>query len=216
MYGKVFKPILDVLLAIIFVVLFWWLYIVLAIMVRTKLGSPVLFIQERPGQIDPKTGEERIFKLYKFRTMTDARDSEGNLLTDSERLTKFGSFLRKTSLDEIPEILFNVLIYRNMSWVGPRPLLVSYLPWYTERERHRHDVKPGITGLAQVSGRNFLGWDKRIETDVQYVEDMSLGLDIKIAWLTVYKIFVREDIAVDTNTVESNFAEERKAKKKKK
>ena len=212
MYGKVFKPILDVLLAIVFVVLFWWLYIVLAIMVRTKLGSPVLFKQERPGQIDPKTGEERIFKLYKFRTMTDARDSEGNLLKDSERLTKFGSFLRKTSLDEIPEILFNVLIHRNMSWVGPRPLLVSYIPWYTERERHRHDVKPGITGLAQVSGRNFLGWDKRIETDVQYVENISLAMDIKIVWLTVYKIFVRADIAVDTNAVESNLAVERKAK----
>lgn len=209
MYGKVFKPILDVLLAIIFVVLFWWLYIVLAIMIRIKLGSPVLFKQERPGQIDPKTGEERIFKLYKFRTMTDARDSEGNLLKDSERLTKFGSFLRKTSLDEIPEILFNVLIHRNMSWVGPRPLLVSYLPWYTERERHRHDVKPGITGLAQVSGRNFLGWDKRLETDVQYVEGLSLIMDLKIILLTILAVTKSEDVSVNTYEVETDFDKER-------
>lgn len=209
MYGKLVKPIFDIVAALLFVVLFAWLYILLGILVRTKLGSPVIFKQARPGKINPKTGEEEIFNLYKFRTMTDERDDQGNLLEDAKRLTKFGSFLRKTSLDEIPEILFNVLIFRNMSWIGPRPLLVSYLPWYSDRERTRHSVKPGITGLAQVNGRNFLAWDDRLEMDAKYVENLSLAMDCRIIFQTVAKIFMRQDIAVDTRAVETNFAVER-------
>ena len=134
MYKYRIKPALDKLLAFTFVLLFWWLYIVIAILVRVKLGSPVLFVQKRPGKINPKTGKEVIFKLYKYRTMSDKRDANGNLLPDEERLTKFGQFLRTTSLDEIPEIFFNVLIFHNMSIVGPRPLLPKYLPWYTKEQ----------------------------------------------------------------------------------
>lgn len=214
LYADYVKPVIGWLLALIFVLLFWWLYIILAILVRTKLGSPVFFTQDRPGQIDPATGRERIFKLYKFRTMRDAVDQDGNPLPDSERLTAFGSKLRSTSLDELPEILVNILIHRDMAWIGPRPLLVSYLPWYSDRERHRHDVKPGLTGLAQVNGRNFLDWDARFELDVQYVENMSFINDIKIVFMTIGKIFGRSDIAQDTNASEGNFAEIRAAQLK--
>ena len=176
MYKDIVKPVLDRLIALIFVVLFWWLYIIIAILVRVKLGSPVLFVQERPGKINPKTGQEEIFKLYKFRTMTDARDENGNLLSDEVRLTKFGKFLRSTSLDEKPEILFNILLGapgKSLSWVGPRPLLVEYLPRYTKEQRRRHEVAPGLTGYAQVSGRNSIGWEKKFEEDVWYVDHIS-------------------------------------------
>ena len=161
LYNKYIKRILDILISLTFIVLFSWLYLILVILVRIKLGSPVLFCQERPGY------NEKIFKLYKFRTMTDKRDEKGNLLPDSERLTKFGSMLRSTSLDELPE-MFNIL-KGDMSLIGPRPLLVEYLPYYTEEERLRHSVRPGLTGLAQVSGRNYLAWDKRLARDVEYV-----------------------------------------------
>lgn len=177
--------------------------LVLCVLVRVKLGSPVLFRQERPGK------NEKIFTLCKFRTMTDEKDADGNLLPDAVRLTKFGKFLRATSLDELPE-LFNIL-KGDMSIIGPRPLLVSYLPYYTEREKLRHTVRPGLTGLAQVSGRNFLDWDRRLEKDVEYVEHLSFGMDLKVLWMTVQTVLGHsEEVAEDTNAVEGNFAEIRK------
>lgn len=159
---------------------------VIALLVRLKLGSTVLFRQQRPGL------HGKPFTLYKFRTMTNARDANGNLLPDADRLTNFGRFLRRTSLDELPELI-NVL-KGDMSLVGPRPLLIRYLPYYTERERKRFEVKPGITGLAQISGRNHLLWDKRLELDVQYVEQQSLLLDIQILLRTVIKVLKRADV----------------------
>ena len=177
--------------------------LVLCVLVRVKLGSPVLFRQERPGK------NEKIFTLCKFRTMTDEKDADGNLLPDAVRLTKFGKFLRATSLDELPE-LFNIL-KGDMSIIGPRPLLVSYLPYYTEREKLRHTVRPGLTGLAQVSGRNFLDWDRRLEKDVEYVEHLSFRMDLKVLWMTVQTVLGHsEEVAEDTNAVEGNFAEIRK------
>ena len=173
MYKNYIKPAIDVILAFVFVVLFWWLYLILAILVRIKLGTPVLFTQEMPGKINPKTGREKIFKLYKFRTMTDARDENGELLDDAARLTGFGKLLRKTSMDELPEILFNILLHRDMSWVGPRPLLVEYLPRYNKEQRRRHEVMPGLTGYAQVSGRNAISWEEKFEDDVWYVTHIS-------------------------------------------
>lgn len=176
---------------------------VLWVLVRVKLGSPVLFKQERPGK------GERIFTLCKFRTMTDEKDAQGNLLPDAVRLTKFGRFLRGTSLDELPE-LFNIL-KGDMSIIGPRPLLVSYLPYYTEQEKLRHSVRPGLTGLAQVSGRNFLDWDRRLEKDVEYVKNLSFAMDLKVLWMTVQTVLGHsEEVAEDTNAVEGNFAEIRK------
>lgn len=157
------------------------------VLVRMKLGSPVLFCQERPGL------NEKIFKLYKFRTMTDERGEDGELLPDPERLTKFGHILRFTSLDELPE-LFNIL-NGDMAIVGPRPLLVKYLPWYTEEEHHRHDVRPGLTGWAQVNGRNSItSWEKRFSLDVEYVRNITFLGDWKIIFLTIKKVISSEDI----------------------
>ena len=171
MYRKFFKRFLDIIISLIFILCFWWLYIVIAILVRIKLGSPVLFKQDRPGL------NEKIFKMYKFRTMTDKKDKDGNLLPDVERLTKFGKFLRSTSLDEIPE-LWNVL-KGEMSLVGPRPLLVSYLTKYNEYEKRRHEVRPGITGWAQINGRNNTTWEERFKNDIYYVESISFNIDLK-------------------------------------
>ena len=155
---------------------------------KVKLGSPVIFCQERPGK------NEKIFKLYKFRSMTDARDANGRLLPDNERLTRFGKILRSTSLDELPE-LFNIL-KGEMSIVGPRPLAVQYLPYYNVAERHRHDVRPGLTGLAQVNGRVEIGWEERFAYDTHYVEHLSCILDIQILIMTVQKVFCRENVMV--------------------
>ncbi len=201
LYNKYIKRILDILISLTFIVLFSWLYLILVILVRIKLGSPVLFCQERPGY------NEKIFKLYKFRTMTDKRDEKGNLLPDSERLTKFGSMLRSTSLDELPE-MFNIL-KGDMSLIGPRPLLVEYLPYYTEEERLRHSVRPGLTGLAQVSGRNYLAWDKRLARDVEYVNHISFIMDVRIIIKTIMVVFKKEDVSVDTNVVEGYLWDER-------
>ena len=205
-YEKYFKRPLDFCCGLAAVLVFGWLYIIIAVLVRINLGSPVLFTQDRPGK------NEKVFKLYKFRTMTDEKDVNGNLLPDEIRLTKFGKMLRATSLDELPEA-FNI-IKGDMSIIGPRPLLVSYLPWYTEKEKHRHDVRPGLSGLAQVNGRNFIDWDHRLEFDVQYVEKITFLGDIRIIFQTVFKFIKKQDIAVDTNKVEPNFAEERKIKTK--
>ena len=203
MYKNCIKRLLDILLSLIGIILLSWLYLILFILVRVKLGSPVLFRQQRPGK------NEKIFTLYKFRTMTDARDENGNLLPDSIRHTGFGKLLRATSLDELPE-LFNIL-KGDMSLIGPRPLLVSYLPYYSEREKLRHTVRPGLTGLAQVSGRNFIDWDHRLQKDVEYVEHLSFGMDLKVLWLTVKTVLGHTDeVAEDTNAAEGNFAQIRK------
>ncbi len=203
MYKKYIKRCLDFLLSLCGIIVLSPILIVLAVLVRVKLGSPVLFKQERPGK------DEKNFTLCKFRTMTDARDEKGELLPDAVRLTKFGKFLRATSLDELPE-LFNIL-KGDMSVIGPRPLLVSYLPYYTERERLRHSVRPGLTGLAQVSGRNFLDWDRRFQKDVEYVEHLTFGMDMKVLWMTVQTVLGHTDeVAEDTNAAEGNFAEIRK------
>lgn len=177
-----------------------------AVLVRIRLGSPVIFCQKRPGK------NEKIFRMYKFRTMTDARDRNGKLLPDEKRLTEFGSFLRRTSLDELPE-LWNIF-KGDMSLVGPRPLLCSYLPYYTKRERLRHKVMPGLTGLAQVNGRNLLAWDDRLEMDAVYAEHITFLGDMKILLETAGKVFKRSDVAVNTAAVEPNLAEERKQKRK--
>ena len=188
-YEKYIKRPLDLICSLIAIIVFSWLYLIIAILVRVKLGSPVIFTQDRPG-----------------------KDENGNLLPDSERLTKFGKMLRATSLDELPEA-FNIA-KGDMSILGPRPLLPSYLPWYTERERHRHDVRPGLSGLAQVNGRNYLDWDKRFELDVQYTEKITFLGDVKIIFQTVKKFLSHSNIATDTNKTEGNMAEIRAEKLK--
>lgn len=198
MYAKYMKRLLDILLSLTILIALSPLLLVLCILVRSKLGSPIFFQQERPGL------HEKIFTMYKFRTMTDKRDAEGNLLPDKDRLTKFGKLLRTTSLDELPEF-FNIL-KGDMSFIGPRPLLVSYLPYYTETEALRHRVRPGLTGLAQVSGRNFLDWDRRLAKDVEYVKGLSFQMDLKVLFLTVKVVFDRSDVAEDTSQAEGNFA----------
>lgn len=203
-YEKYFKRPLDILCALAAIIVFCWLYAIVAILVRIKLGSPVLFTQERPGK------DEKIFKLYKFRTMTDQKDENGNLLPDDVRLTRFGRLLRSTSLDELPEA-FNIL-KGDMSVIGPRPLLVSYLPYYTDKERHRHDVRPGLSGLAQVNGRNFVDWDHRLGFDVKYSEKITFIGDVSIVLQTVGKFVKKQDVSVDSSVVEPNFANERKMK----
>lgn len=201
-YEKYLKRPLDFCCGIAAVVVFCWLYAIVAILVRVKLGSPVLFTQDRPGK------DEKTFKLYKFRTMTDKRDENGELLPDEVRLTKFGKILRATSLDELPEA-FNI-IKGDMSVIGPRPLLVKYLPYYTTEERKRHSVRPGLTGLAQVRGRNLLSWDERFAIDCEYVEKITFSRDVKILFDTVKKVLSRSDITVDGNYVMKNLDEERK------
>lgn len=207
MYQKYIKRLLDIIISLTALILLSPVLLVVAVLVRVKLGSPVIFHQDRPGY------QEKIFQLCKFRSMTDERGADGELLPDEVRLTKFGKTLRATSLDELPE-LWNIL-KGDMSLIGPRPLLVSYLPYYTEEERLRHSVRPGLTGLAQVRGRNLLDWDRRFATDVEYVRNLTFAMDIKIFFLTIRKVLVHEDIEVNTNQVEGNFAEIRKAKQKK-
>lgn len=185
MYQKCIKRILDILLSFFALIVLSPVLMLVAVLVRVNLGAPVLFRQQRPGK------NERIFTLYKFRTMTDQKDLQGNPLPDELRLTRFGRFLRSSSLDELPE-LFNIL-KGDMSIVGPRPLLVEYLPLYNECQKKRHDVRPGLSGLAQVSGRNSITWEERFELDVQYVETMNLALDIKIIFLTLWKAFIKRE-----------------------
>ena len=204
MYQKYIKRLLDIVISLTALIVLSPVLLVVAILVRVKLGSPVIFHQKRPGY------KEEIFELNKFRTMTDERDAQGNLLPDAKRLTSFGNFLRKTSLDELPE-LWNIL-KGDMSLIGPRPLLVGYLPYYTEEEKLRHTVRPGLTGLAQVSGRNFIAWDDRLQKDVEYVKNLSFMTDVKILWKTVSVVLKKDDVAVDTDAVEGSLAEERKAK----
>lgn len=185
MYKKYFKRLIDILCSVAAIVVFSWLYILVAVLVRVKLGSPVLFKQERPGK------DEKIFTLYKFRTMTNKKDADGNLLPDDIRLTKFGRMLRKTSLDELPEA-FNIL-KGDMSIVGPRPLLVQYLPLYNDIQKRRHEVRPGLTGLAQVNGRNAITWEEKFEWDVKYIDNITFIGDVKIIFMTVWKAFFKEE-----------------------
>lgn len=203
MYRKYFKRILDVICSLGFILCFWWLYIVVAILVKRKLGCPVIFKQQRPGL------NGRIFTMYKFRSMTDAKDKDGKLLSDAERLPRFGQLLRATSLDEIPEFI-NVL-KGDMSLIGPRPLLVQYLPYYTLEENRRHEVRPGITGWAQVNGRNAISWEEKFKYDIEYVNKLSFFLDMKIVFLTIKKIIKKEDISdFKTENIEIDFDETRK------
>lgn len=179
-YEAFFKRLIDIIISLLVIVLFCWLYLILAVIVRFNLGSPVLFTQERPGK------DGKIFKMYKFRSMSDKRDANGNLLPDKQRLNRFGRILRSTSLDELPEF-FNIL-KGDMSFVGPRPLLVKYLEHYNSFEMRRHEVRPGLTGLAQVSGRRSLLWGKKFEKDVEYVDNITFLMDIKIVLMTVRKV----------------------------
>lgn len=204
-YAKFIKRLLDIVLSLLALIILSPLFLVLIILVRMKLGSPVFFHQDRPGR------NQKIFRLYKFRSMTDARDANGKLLPDADRLTHFGMILRKTSLDELPE-LWNIL-KGDMSLIGPRPLLPEYLPWYTEREQLRHTVRPGLTGLAQASGRNAVDWDRRLELDVYYVEHLTFRMDWKIIGMTFRTVFGHSDeVAEDTHKAEGNFAEIRRAR----
>lgn len=203
-YQRFIKRPMDLVLSLIAIVLLSPVFIIVAILVKTKLGSPVLFKQERPGL------NEKIFNMYKFRTMTDERDKEGNLLPDSVRLTKFGKFLRSTSLDELPE-LFNIL-KGDMSVVGPRPLLVKYLPLYNEHEKRRHEVRPGLSGLAQVNGRNSICWEDKFNLDVYYVDNVKFIVDWKIIFMTIKKVFFREGINSETASTMEPFQGTQKEK----
>ena len=202
MYQKWLKRLIDIVVSAAGIIVLSPVLLILWILVRVKLGKPAIFTQERPGK------DEKIFKLYKFRSMTDKRDEKGELLPDEVRLTAFVEKLRGTSLDELTE-LFNILKC-DMSLIGPRPLLVGYLPYYTKREQLRHSVRPGLTGLAQVSGRNFIAWDDRLAKDVEYVENLSLLLDLKILLKTVMVVFKKENVAVETDSVEGYLWDERK------
>ena len=197
MYRNCLKRVFDLLLSGCALLVLWPVLAVVAVLVRCKLGRPVVFCQERPGR------DEKIFKMYKFRSMTDERDERGDLLPDDVRLTKFGRLLRATSLDELPE-LWN--IFRgDMSIVGPRPLLVRYLPRYNAEQRRRHEVRPGLTGLAQVNGRNAISWEQKFAYDVEYVDNITFWGDVKILFLTVKKVFVRDGISAENAATMEEF-----------
>lgn len=186
MYKRFFKRPIDFALALAIIVALSPIYVVLSILIKIKMGSPVIFSQTRPGL------NEKPFNIYKFRSMTQKRDKDGNLLPDRERITILGKFLRKTSLDEIPQF-FNVL-KGDMSFIGPRPLLTQYLPYYTQEEKLRHSVRPGVTGLAQAKGRNTISWDSKLALDVEYVKTLSFFNDVKIALLTIGKVLARSEV----------------------
>lgn len=211
-YEKYVKRGLDIVISLVAIILFWWIYVIVAILVRINLGKPILFKHPRPGK------NEKIFNVYKFRSMADIRDENGNLLPDEKRLTKFGLKLRATSLDELPEIF--LILTGKMSIVGPRPLEVYFLPYYTEEEHHRHDVTPGLTGWAQVNGRNTISWEEKFKYDLQYVNNISFLFDCKIVFLTIKKVLFREDVVesggaeiVDFNVERSTISEQKQVDK---
>ena len=204
MYAKYIKRMLDFILSLIALIVLSPLMIIIGILVRIKLGKPVIFKQKRPGK------NEKIFTLYKFRTMTDEKDEQGNLLADEKRLTKFGKFLRSTSLDELPE-LWNIL-KGEMAIVGPRPLLVEYLPLYNEEQKHRHDIKPGLTGLAQITGRNAIQWEEKFKEDIEYVNNITFIQDTKIILKTFVKVFKKEGINQEGNATIRKFEGVKKEK----
>ena len=199
-YERYFKRPLDLILSSVAIAALSPVMGVTAVLVRKKLGSPVLFTQERPGK------DEKIFKLYKFRSMTDERDENGELLSDEARLTDFGKKLRSTSLDELPE-LFNIF-KGDMAIVGPRPLLVRYLSAYTTEEKRRHDVRPGLSGLAQVNGRNYVPWDERLAYDIEYVDKITLLGDIRIIWKTIVSVLKHENVAANTEEIDEGYLDE--------
>lgn len=210
MYENFFKRFFDIILSLFAIIILSPIYIIVSILVLIFMGWPILFKQPRIGK------DEKIFNIYKFRTMTNKKDKNGNLLPDEQRLNKFGKFLRKTSLDELPEIF--CILKGSMSFIGPRPLLVKYLPYYTEEERHRHDVRSGLTGLAQVSGRNLVDWDERFQLDLKYVNNITFIGDMKIVFNTIKTVLISEGIT-DSKTATMTFLDEaRKGKctKKKK
>lgn len=197
MYKLFFKRFFDFILSLIAIIMLSPVYLIVIVLVRIKLGSPVFFTQKRPGK------DEKIFKMYKFRTMTNEVDENGNLLPDDKRLTKFGKLLRSTSLDELPE-LFNIL-KGDMSIVGPRPLLVRYLPLYNEYQKHRHDARPGFTGWAQCNGRNSIDWEEKFDLDVYYVNHITFLLDVKIIFKTVKTVLCREGISSEASATMEEF-----------
>ena len=202
MYQKYIKRLLDIILSLIAIIITLPIFLITGILVLIFLGKPAIFRQKRPGK------KEKFFTMYKFRTMSNKKDKDGNLLPDELRLTKLGKFLRKTSLDEIPEFI-NIL-KGDMSFVGPRPLLVEYLPYYTEEEHHRHDVRPGLTGLAQISGRNLLNWDDKFRKDLEYVKNVTIIKDFKIVLKTFYTVIKREGINNQNSVTMISLDSERK------
>lgn len=204
-YEKYIKRILDIVCASLAIIVFSWLYLAIAAIVRVKMGKPVIFKQPRPGMIDPKTGRERIFDMYKFRTMTDERDENGNLLPDEMRLNKFGRALRATSLDELPEA-FNILL-GSMSLIGPRPQLVRDMVFMSDEQRMRHTAKPGLTGLAQVRGRNAVTWEEKLDWDLKYIEKVSFFGDVKILLETVAVVFKRSGITDGENATALDYGD---------
>ncbi|MCR5610041.1 MAG: sugar transferase [Lachnospiraceae bacterium] len=190
-YERIIKRAIDIICSLLALLVFGWLYIIVAILVKTKLGSPVLFKQIRPGIIDNKTGEEKLFTLYKFRTMTDEKDENGKFLPDEIRLTKFGKMLRATSLDELPEV-FNIL-NGTMTIIGPRPQLVRDMVFMDDKQRLRHTARPGLSGLAQISGRNGITWENKFKYDLEYISKISFPEDVKIVFMTVMKAFIKKE-----------------------
>ena len=203
MYAKFFKRVLDFTLSLFALIVLSPVLLILMIVGAIAMGGNPFFTQLRPGKINKKTGKEKIFKLVKFRTMSNKKDKDGNLLPDDVRLNKYGRILRSTSLDELPE-LWNIL-KGDMSIVGPRPLLVDYLPRYNEEQRHRHDARPGLTGLAQVNGRNAISWEDRFKFDVEYVKHITFVGDVKIIWRTVMAVMKREGISSETSATMEDF-----------
>lgn len=202
MYKKYIKRILDIILSLIAIIITLPIFLIVGILILIFIGQPAIFRQKRPGK------NEKIFTMYKFRTMTNKKDEDGNLLPDELRLTKLGKFLRKTSLDEIPEFI-NIL-KGDMSFVGPRPLLVEYLPYYAKEEHHRHDVRPGLTGLAQVSGRNLLNWNDKFQKDLEYVNNITFINDLKIAFKTILIVLKKEGINSKKTVTMTSLIDERK------
>lgn len=205
MYRKFLKRFFDIILSLFSVIILLPIYIIISILVLIFMGWPILFKQPRPGK------DEKIFNMYKFRTMNNKKDKDGNLLPDKDRLTKFGRFLRKTSLDELPELF--CILFGKMSFIGPRPLLVSYLPYYTEEEHHRHDVLPGLTGWAQCNGRNLVSWDEKFKYDLEYVNNISLKMDLKIVFKTIKVVLFSEGINQNSFETMENFAKYRQKRR---
>lgn len=205
-YEKYIKRAIDIVCSLLVIVLFSWLFLIITLLVRIKLGNPVIFTQYRPGLIDQKTGKEQIFKLYKFRTMTDKKDSSGNLLPDELRLTKFGLWLRSTSLDELPEVF--CILKGTMTIIGPRPQLVKDMVFMFDEQRMRHTAKPGLSGLAQVSGRNAISWEKKMQYDLEYIQHITFRHDLKIIFKTFVKAFImREGITEEGNATAADYGD---------
>lgn len=205
MYSKYLKRALDLIISTIAIIILLPIYVIIGILVLIFMGWPIVFKQPRPGRY------EKVFNMYKFRTMTNKKDKKGNLLPDNQRLPKFGKFLRSTSLDELPE-LFNIF-KGDMSLIGPRPLLVEYLPYYTKAEHHRHDVRPGLTGWAQINGRNSLSWDEKFQKDLEYAKNVSFKMDLQIALKTILIVLKREGITDGKTVTSIHLDEERKNQK---